>query len=185
MRRPTYALDTVSRDDWSADMLFASGRWGRDYGNLVHHLFEQAVCGRLPADEGGYIAELLQRSQVEGLGAETVQRVLDRFRASEVWAEAQRSTAVHTETPFAAPLERGGRTEVVRGVIDLVYRLDGGWKVVDYKTDAVDGPAAAARVLRRAKAQVDAYAGHWEGITGEKVAEKGVWLTDNGSWHPL
>jgi ATP-dependent exoDNAse (exonuclease V) beta subunit len=61
----------------------------------------------------------------------------------------------------------------VRGVIDLVYRVaEGGWKIVDYKTEAVD-------TLHHG-AQVESYARYWERISGDRVAAKGLWSTKQG-----
>jgi hypothetical protein len=62
-------------------------------------------------------------------------------------------------------------------VIDLIYRVDAtgvgaGWKVVDYKTHRDVTPELMARFTR----QVDAYADHWEAVSGEPVVERGLWL---------
>jgi ATP-dependent helicase/nuclease subunit A len=75
---------------------------------------------------------------------------------------------VHTEVPFAG----GTGKSVRRGVIDLVYRVDGGWKIVDYKTHIQLTPELTQRFSR----QVAAYADHWETVSDEPVVERGLWL---------
>ena len=64
----------------------------------------------------------------------------------------------------------------------LLYRTDSGWKLVDYKTDAAPDDNAVSTLLDRYSDQVRTYASQWESITGEPVAEKGIWLTDGGRW---
>lgn len=61
----------------------------------------------------------------------------------------------------------------VRGVIDLIFRVAGGWKIVDYQSKT----AAAA-------AAVEAGARHWERLAGEVVVERGG-HTEPGAWRQL
>ena len=68
----------------------------------------------------------------------------------------------------------------MRGIIDLVYAVDQGWKVVDYKTGA-DGTNNGSVIEQYAK-QVNAYAEKWSQISGEDVVEKGLWLIDKREW---
>ena len=89
------------------------------------------------------------------------------------------STTVYTEVPLAAA---EGEGSIMRGIIDLVYRVgDGGWKIVDYKTDGVVGNRATVDELKeRYGAQVELYARYWERISGERVSAKGLWSTQYG-----
>jgi ATP-dependent helicase/nuclease subunit A len=72
-----------------------------------------------------------------------------------------------------------GPIEVVEGVIDLAFREDdGGWVICDFKTDRVTGPYADRLALYRR--QVDLYAACWERVTGERVKERVLFLTQDG-----
>ncbi|HOG29011.1 MAG TPA: PD-(D/E)XK nuclease family protein [Vicinamibacterales bacterium] len=64
------------------------------------------------------------------------------------WAKARARSEVHAEVPFAVRVEAGTsipgvavveRPAVLRGVIDLVYRAADGWRILDYKTDRLEG----------------------------------------------
>jgi ATP-dependent helicase/nuclease subunit A len=66
---------------------------------------------------------------------------------------------------------------LVRGVVDLAFREAGGWVIVDWKTDAARTPAELAERARRYSPQVRLYAGIWARITGEAVAETGLFFT--------
>lgn len=66
---------------------------------------------------------------------------------------------VHTQVGFAVPAgEKGG----MRGVINLIFRVAGGGKIVDYQRQREPVPAA-----------VEAGARHWEQLAGEAVVERG------------
>ncbi len=58
------------------------------------------------------------------------QRLLRRFRAHPLWAEMDAAQRWH-EVPFS--IEDGGQLK--RGVIDLLYRVGGMWKIAEFKTD--------------------------------------------------
>ena len=65
------------------------------------------------------------------------------------WAEAKESPECHEEAPFAVLEKRDGLSTVLNGVIDLVHRSPGGWKIVDYKTDRDAEAADLVREVRR------------------------------------
>jgi len=170
----THQTATGAQDDEDG---LAPGQWGRgrDYGSLVHRLFEMAIQGTLPEDERGYIEQQLASQGQDMAWAPAAQKALDGFRASALWEEIKASDSVYTETPFALPASAGGGVE--RGIIDLVYRTPRGWKIVDYKTHARAHGAEIDALARQAADQVQTYAQHWQQIAGEPVAEQGLWFT--------
>ena len=96
---------------------------------------------------------------------------------SEIWREAQASGDLHVEVPFAVLLEmwagpEKGSGSVLRGVIDLVYRAADGWRIVDYKTDRVEG--GIAELLERHGLQLGSYVNAWHVVTGEAPARAGI-----------
>ncbi len=70
---------------------------------------------------------------------------------------------------------------VLRGAIDLVFREEDGWVVVDYKTDAAPAGELPA-LVEHYRGQVLAYRDAWEEITGERVKETGLYFTSAGKY---
>jgi ATP-dependent helicase/nuclease subunit A len=74
-----------------------------------------------------------------------------RFLSSELYTRLQRATVLGREVPFVMPASEG---QMMEGVIDLIYRLDDGIWIADYKTDDVaaeDLPAIADRYRSQAE----------------------------------
>jgi ATP-dependent helicase/nuclease subunit A len=119
---------------------------------------------------------------------------VEGVRGSPLWARAMASSRRLVEAPFALPgsllwdLEGsdGGSTsaeplpDVLEGVVDLAFREDDGWVVVDYKTDVGDARTAPER-LAGYRRQVDLYARCWEHLTGESVKERILFFTRSGT----
>ena len=104
---------------------------------------------------------------------------MQHFRNSEIWKEIHASETVYTEVSFAISqaVNNASSNKIIRGVIDLVYRLPEGWKIVDYKTNAVKTDEDVQALCEQTADQVNTYARHWAQFTGETVVAKGLWLT--------
>jgi ATP-dependent exoDNAse (exonuclease V) beta subunit len=81
------------------------------------------------------------------------------------WAEAKASPECHEEAPFSVLEDQEGVPRVLTGVIDLVHRAEGGWKIVDYKTDR-DAAALPAKYA----GQIAEYERAWRRLVPENVA---------------
>lgn len=187
-RKPTYALTTVTGELHPEEPQYGDQvvpDRGRDYGTVLHRLFEWAVRGELSADEASLIRCQLAKAGLDASLADVAQTALDTFRVSPIWGELQQAERVHTEVPFAVSFVRNGEKVVLKGAIDLIYHLDAGWKIVDFKSDTAIGGADIAILVARYTPQVQAYAQYWEQITGQQVVEKGLWLASVGSWQPF
>ena len=155
----------------------ATGK-GAAYGTVIHQIFDDAINRRLPDDPTPYVAHLLQET---GADTEFLPHALDtlqHFRNSEIWTEIQASETVYTEVSFAVSQAEDNASEIIRGIIDLIYRLPKGWKIVDYKTNAVKTDEDVRALCEQTADQVNTYAEHWEKFTGETVITKGLWLTE-------
>jgi len=154
---------------------------GVAFGDLVHRLLEYAVRYRadvaaverygmwLTFEDAG-----LRTAVPEALAA--VQRVM----VSDLWKEALASEACDVEVPFTLVTEgAGGTPTLVGGVIDLAYRAEDGWRIVDYKTDQLGGRPAAS-LLDRYVAQLDGYSRAWSELTGEKAVRVGIHAVRTG-----
>jgi ATP-dependent helicase/nuclease subunit A len=124
---------------------------GMAWGTLVHGLLEHAMRHR--GASAGDLRRLglwltVETPELRELLDEAIATVQAVANAG-FWQEAQ-GTEHAVETPFAyADRER----HVTTGVIDLLFRAQPGWQVIDYKTDVAIDPATAARYA----AQLEAY----------------------------
>ena len=75
------------------------------------------------------------------------------FLSSEPYKTLQRTTVLGREVPFVMPLGKG---QIMEGVIDLIYRLDGRIWIADYKTDSVSAEGLQA-IANRYRSQADSY----------------------------
>ena len=93
---------------------------------------------------------------------------------------AEPASAVFAEIPLmtttAASETESGPVTVRRGVIDLAFWENGGWVIVDYKTDRTE-LRPIPELVNRYSPQVKSYADTWQSITGEAVHEVGLYFT--------
>lgn len=153
---------------------------GAAYGTVIHQIFDDAINMRLPDDPTPYVAHLLNDAGADAGFLPNALDALQHFRNSEIWTEIRASETVYTEVSFAVSqaVNNPSPGEIIRGVIDLVYRLPGGWKIVDYKTNAVKTDEDVHTLCEQTADQVNTYARHWANFTGETVIAKGLWLTE-------
>lgn len=114
--------------------------------------------------------------------------LVEAVRASDLWRRARAADRIQVEAPFAIAIDAaeyagiagrvgtpqpatGAVLEIVEGVLDLAFREEGRWTIVDYKSDEA---GSGIDEVRRSKyrAQVELYAAAWERITGEPVRER-------------
>ena len=142
---------------------------GHAWGTLVHGLLEHAMRHRSATREDlrrlamWLTVEEPQLRTVIDEALETVQAVA----SGAFWAEAKESPECHEEAPFAVLEKRDGLSTVLNGVIDLVHRTPGGWKIVDYKTDR---DAGAETLSAKYAGQIADYERAWKRFVPENVA---------------
>jgi ATP-dependent helicase/nuclease subunit A len=124
---------------------------GRLAGVVAHRLLERWDFSQDPS--GLFVQVVLavqttlgpdNQSHAEAV-AESVSNLLATFSQSEAYARLRSSQILDREVPFIMPW---GNRQVMEGVIDLIYRLDGELWIADYKTDAISADQAAARADR-------------------------------------
>jgi ATP-dependent helicase/nuclease subunit A len=107
-------------------------------GVCAHAVLEQWDFTRPRAEIGTVIEQSIRRYVVQDhlmadvVGDLTV--LFGNFLSSEPYKRLQRATVLGREVPFVMPLGEG---QIMEGVIDLIYRLDGRIWIADYKTDDV------------------------------------------------
>jgi ATP-dependent helicase/nuclease subunit A len=205
-QRGTYAVHAAKDIALSAAELRRrppSGEHGTEWGTVIHFLLEKALrdSGR---DLSAAACAALAEQGLPTARAPEALAVVDAVRASEIWRRAAGAGRTLVEVPFeicvspgddllpdpahAGEERQGGSGAVptlVRGVIDLAFREAAGWVVVDWKTDASRTLDDLADLVRRYRPQVRLYANIWTRITGEAVAETGLYFTAHNRYEPL
>ncbi|MCP9447437.1 MAG: UvrD-helicase domain-containing protein [Nitrospira sp.] len=120
-------------------------------GIVVHRLLERWDFSRAPAELSAQLDPVLESAigtgdQVHAEAvAESVRELLTSFTHSDLYRRLAMAEILGREVPFLMPWGEG---QVMEGVIDVIYRLDGTVWVADYKTDAIEAEQAAARAER-------------------------------------
>ncbi len=180
---------------------------GPEWGTAVHRALEAIGRGLAAAQLRATCRALLIAAD-RPLDAEGEPRELDELArlvesvaASSIWARAESARAagrLFIEVPFALrlgaeeyaallsqviataqPLGDSGAMQIVHGVIDLAFLDDGGWVIVDYKSDVAAEGIEPAR-LEQYRAQVGLYAAAWQRLTGQPVRERVILFTESG-----
>ncbi len=111
-------------------------------GTLAHQLLERWEFERGLLQLEARLAEVLRsglppewEAHREGIAAD-LRAMMRAFAGSAPYADLQRATILGREVPFSIPWDEG--RQVMDGVLDLLYRLDGRLWIADYKTDLVE-----------------------------------------------
>ncbi|MGQ9536772.1 MAG: UvrD-helicase domain-containing protein [Actinomycetota bacterium] len=168
-----------SVDDVPGEGEAGDGAQGPDFGEVVHLLL-QAAAEDPSADLSPLATELLKERDLDpGMALEAC-ALAEKVMGSPLWSRALAGSQRLVEVPFHFLEEKlFPIPTLVRGVVDLAFREEDGWVLVDYKTDR----AAAAdplRTARRYAPQLLLYAAAWERIVGERVKEVIIHLADAG-----
>jgi len=189
--QPSYRVETVTggEADRPEDALHperSEDGYGDAFGTALHALLEQCVRARRDTPElsNEGIEAVLRRegAQADPEDIDRARTMLDRFLDSQIWEEVQHAEPVYTEYPLAREVRDNSDPAVRRGVIDLAYRTEDGWVLVDYKSDRVYGPPADALTDDHPYAQqIRTYAESWTAVLGEPVHRAGLWFADTGA----
>jgi ATP-dependent helicase/nuclease subunit A len=138
------------------------GRYGTAVGRAVHGTLQ--FCDL--ATGGDIDALAAAQCAAEGIiGLEASVASLARSALAAPAVRAALTSEHHRELFVAAPI--GDR--VLEGYVDLLVRTEGGYMIVDYKTDAWRQGADRAERIARYRRQLAAYALALEHVTGEPI----------------
>ena len=166
------------------------GLTGAQIGTAFHRAVRMIDLGALAqsTDMEREIAAQLARMCEDGvLTAQEAQAVPPRMMialfASPLGVRMVRSARVEREWPFTwRRTDAQGAVQLVQGVIDCCFIENGGWVLVDYKTDsASDVPAAIAKH----RPQLEIYAQALAELTGYPVRERILYLVRAGAGYCL
>jgi ATP-dependent helicase/nuclease subunit A len=124
---------------------------GRLVGVLAHrvleqwdfHLPPQALLERIEPTIRQHLTP--DEAELVSAVAESLREILGNFMQSELYQQLASATILGREVPFAMSWEEG---QIVHGVMDVIYRLDGRIWIGDYKTDAVTAKEVPERAER-------------------------------------
>ncbi len=143
-------------------------------GTLVHRLMECIVSGGVPEDTSMLISAILREYDADAeIYAPLLQKVLKRmtiggypqesgFKA-DLLAILRQADEVYCEVPFCQKRE----SEIVHGIIDLLYRCGDVWQIIDFKTNA-----ERIRLAEKYSAQLAAYTEAVREIAGVEAQAK-------------
>ena len=161
---------------------------GKNWGTLIHDIFEKAVQGH---DISNYIKVGLSKYKLLIEREKEVNTYLENFRNSPLWDELVTAEEVMTEVPFTLKVERGHplyslittnpedkHPFYVKGMIDLIYKTNGTWKIVDYKTDRAKQIEDYEKLQAFYRSQLSFYKHAWEELTGEIVTRNFLYFLE-------
>ncbi len=189
MKEPTYRQISGAALHSVEDLLERqkSGR-GTAWGTAVHDALEYLV-GKIimAADNGagadtgadqGAVVQAIEAAVTEvelpDTQKEELKETLNRVVASGFWQRVAAAADVMTEVPFGIWEDDTYGT----GIVDLAYRENGAWVLVDYKSDSIENEDHQQKLIEHYRPQLEMYRKSWEGITGEKVTECALFFTD-------
>ncbi|MFJ5716947.1 UvrD-helicase domain-containing protein [Neobacillus sp. NPDC093127] len=178
----SYDLWTPTKGkDYSEITIERESGGGKDWGTLIHDVFEKAVQG---CDLTHYLKTALNKFKLPVAREAEVETYLQNLKKSELWGNLQTAEEVLTEVPFTLKVEKGHKLYplitknpedkhpfFVKGTIDLIYKRHGSWTIVDYKTDRAKNMEDYEKLQVFYSSQLAFYKGAWEAVTGEQVSE--------------
>lgn len=174
------SVTSLVKEQESAPSRVATGR-GQSWGNVIHRLLN--VCTRgLASNLEALAVKILEE---EGRRPEEVALALQEVASvlvSPLWKRAVDSGLYYSEVPFYTATKseqpaEGIEDTVLSGTIDLVFKDEAGWVIVDYKTDTVSGERQLAELVSYYTPQLEMYREAWVSVVGEQVREVGLYFT--------
>lgn len=158
-------------------------------GTMAHRLMEVLVSTKNAVDADQTIAEIIneyltpenkpyEKKLEEALKKVAVQMRAGGYRQSngvcaDILSELLSADECYCEVPFCYKEETTDGPLIWNGVMDVIYKKDGHWHIIDYKTNA-DGKDLDTKYM----AQLEAYTKAFKTITGEDVADAKTYHID-------
>jgi len=89
-----------------------------------------------------------------GQQAQRERALLGPLKPHPIWAEIQGAEVRRHEVPYTWTTAEGWTDA---GAIDLLYRVGGGWRLVDFKTDELRDREAIVRAVEEYRPQLERY----------------------------
>jgi ATP-dependent helicase/nuclease subunit A len=151
---------------------------GKRWGSAIHKALEIMIEDE-SVDLGVLSRAVLEQQGIPLSEEDVMVRTLQVVRSSSFWSRMKKTSLHHTEIPFALSTDDANQ-HIVGGKIDLVFREDEGWVIVDFKSDNPDGKLD--ELIAYYSGQLNMYRKFWEQITGEAVKEAGIYFLNANRW---
>ncbi len=170
---PTYSVTPVTEIAHREGPVPAWERTGRgmSWGRVIHGLLE-ALMKDPSLDVRVYAANLLAEEDRPPEDLEEAVRLVGGVRSSPLWRRALSARRRLVEVPFALQvpsaelgMTTGPSETLLQGAIDLAFEEEGGWSIVDYKSDTVTDNLPD--LVRFYRPQVELYRRYWQQLTGQ------------------
>lgn len=141
----------------------SSGGKGAKWGSMCHKAVELASRGYYEK-----LKELTKKwtdeTEIDARAADELTALVGRFIKSSLRERIMAAGQKFFETAFAY----GINGDISYGVIDVIFKENNKWIIVDYKTDDFEDDQGRKTVYLK---QLGLYKRYWEIITGEEVSE--------------
>ncbi|MHB1253849.1 MAG: PD-(D/E)XK nuclease family protein, partial [Candidatus Humimicrobiaceae bacterium] len=141
----------------------STGGKGAKWGSISHKAVELACRGDYKKIKV-LAKKWIQEAGMDEKSADELTALVDMFRESRLWERITAASQKLFETAFAC--ESNGT--ILYGVIDLIFKENNKWIIVDYKTDDFEADEQRKSVYAK---QLKLYRKYWESITKEEVSE--------------
>ena len=141
----------------------SSGGKGAKWGNICHKAVELASRGYYEKLEE-LTKKWTDEAEIDARAADDLSALVGRFIKSSLWERIMAAGQKFFETAFAY----GINGDISYGVIDVIFKENNKWVIVDYKTDDFEDDQGRKTVYLK---QLGLYKKYWESITREEVSE--------------
>ncbi len=150
-------------------------------GSLVHHAIQRWYFPGHPALPG-----LLETASIEeGLANPTqraeairlTEKLLERLRLHPLWQEIDQAPVRYNEVPYT---HITANNLLDTGYIDLLYRHQGEWQIVDFKTDSLHSADARQAAVEQYRPQMRRYTQAVLDLLHEPARVRLCFLDDEG-----
>ncbi|MBC2727388.1 exodeoxyribonuclease V subunit beta [Desulfosporosinus sp.] len=160
---------------------------GKAWGTVIHQVFEELIKGNDDIDSVITLALQVNEESLER--KEEVYRVVEEFCRTDLWQRITRAESKYTEVPFSLQIDNGhplnayvkGENEkpvILSGIIDLAFKENEEWVIVDYKTDRVNEESDLDRLREFYAPQLKMYCEVWNSIIGESCQEGQLYFVE-------
>ncbi|MCL7748755.1 UvrD-helicase domain-containing protein [Halalkalibacter alkaliphilus] len=155
---------------------------GKAWGSVIHEVFESVLKGKeLSEDE---IEAILFKEELPEKRLQEVKSTIESFKSSDLFQRIQQADTSFAEMPFSFCVNNGhplypenGQGDVyITGIIDLVFKEEEQWVIVDFKTDRVQAEEDLNKLATHYTPQLQLYKQAWEYMTNEQVKETSLYF---------
>jgi len=173
LKIPTYKIDTITKL-YHRDIVIQNKEkgYGPVFGTIVHKILDYSLTVLFVDKDSIFVDNLktyvlLLYNSIEGEVAFSFDFLFNHIKEvlnSEFIKRIKNADEFHTEFPFMVNSKDG----YLKGIIDVVFRENDKWFLVDYKTDFFSRQMLPLYV-EKYRSQIEAYQRCWEDLSDKKI----------------